>query len=190
MRAEAGFELPATTAEAVGVPTAEAEAAAEAAAAALAVLDAHIDHLGMVASLMTEWYAPFAPAAIRAHACIRSYQVSRQHHARREIRDIRWGQRGNRPDDRVSRGRRVACVRGRGIARPLAETRTAGVPIMATVTAKFQVRRDTAAAWTAADPILASGEFGFEIRHRKTEDRQWFVHLVGAGIPVLKGICA
>ena len=33
---------------------------------------------------------------------------------------------------------------------------------MATVRGKFQVRRDTAAAWTAADPILASGEFGYE----------------------------
>ena len=37
VRAEAGFKLPATTADAVGVPTAEVEAAAEAAAAALVV---------------------------------------------------------------------------------------------------------------------------------------------------------
>ena len=33
---------------------------------------------------------------------------------------------------------------------------------MTTIVAKFQMRRDTAAAWTAADPVLAAGEFGYE----------------------------
>jgi hypothetical protein len=27
---------------------------------------------------------------------------------------------------------------------------------------KIQARRDTAANWTSADPVLASGEFGYE----------------------------
>ena len=71
VRAEAGFKLPATTADAVGVTVAEAEAEAEAAAAVLAVLDAHVDHLGQTASLMVERYAPDAPDAIRDHAAIR-----------------------------------------------------------------------------------------------------------------------
>lgn len=33
--------------------------------------------------------------------------------------------------------------------------------------AQIQIRRDTAAAWTAADPTLASGEFGYEINTGK-----------------------
>jgi hypothetical protein len=33
--------------------------------------------------------------------------------------------------------------------------------------ARIQIRRDTAANWTAANPVLANGEFGFETDTRK-----------------------
>lgn len=36
-----------------------------------------------------------------------------------------------------------------------------------TVPKKMQLRRDTAANWTAANPVLAEGEIGFEINTNK-----------------------
>ena len=35
----------------------------------------------------------------------------------------------------------------------------------------IQLRRDTAANWTAADPILAEGELGFEIGRASCRER-------------------